>query len=97
MNECARLHPVFISHTKELEQMLTFAADLQERIRKSGQDTGEKYECLLNVRKKCQDLLLRMYAEETNIILMNDDDHRWVQKIVRYVHEHILKDIQKAG
>ena len=40
-------HPVFVSHTKELEQMLYFLADLQHRLQQKGKDSGEKYDCLI--------------------------------------------------
>ena len=91
-------HPVFISHAKELEQMLTFTADLQERLQRNGKDSGEKYECLLRVRRKCTDLLLRIYAEDDPaIILMDDLDTNWIRLIVGFVHKVILKDQKKAG
>ena len=91
-------HPVFISHIKELEQMLYFSAALQDRLKARGKDSGEKYDCLLRVRRKCTDLLLQMYAEEDPaIILMDDSDVRWVRLIVGYVYKVILKDQKKAG
>ena len=90
-------HPVFVSHTKEIEQMLYFTADLQHRLQVKGQDSGEKYDCLLRVRAKCSDLLLRMYAEDSDIILMSDTDKWWVKKIVWFVHNVILKDQRKVG
>ncbi len=90
-------HPVFVSHTKEIEQMLYFTADLQHRLQVKGQDSGEKYACLLRVRSKCSEMLLRMYAEDSNIILLSDIDSWWVRNIVIYVHDVILKDQRKAG
>ena len=91
-------HPVFISHIKELEQMLYFTAALQDRLKARGKDSGEKYDCLLRVRRKCTDLLLQMYAEEDpTIILMDDLDAQWIRLIVGYVHKVILKDQKKAG
>ena len=91
-------HPVFLSHAKELEQMLYFTAALQDRLKARNKDSGEKYDCLLRVRRKCTDLLLQMYAEEDpTIILMNDPDARWVRLIVGYVQRVILKDQKKAG
>ncbi len=90
-------HPVFVSHTKEIEQMLYFTGDLKYRLQVKGQASGEKYNCLLRVRAKCADLLLRMYAEDSDIILLDDTDSWWVRNIVKYVQEVILKDQQKAG
>ena len=90
-------HPVFVSHTKELEQMAYFTADLQYRLECKGLHSGIKYDCLTKVRRKCADLLLRMYAEDSNIILMSDIDCWWVRRIVWFVHNVILKDQQKAG
>ena len=90
-------HPVFISHTKELEQMLYFTADLQHKLQVKGKDSGEKYDCLLRVRRRCSDLILRMYAEDSSIILMNDNDYHWVKLIVSYVKKHLQQDQQKAG
>ena len=90
-------HPVFVSHSKELEQMLYFVADLQQRLQKKGKDFGEKYDCLVRVRQRCTELLMKLYAEDSNIILMDDLDHHWIKLIVGYVHKVILKDQQKAG
>ena len=91
-------HPVFLSHAKELEQMLYFTAALQDRLKAKGKAFGEKYDCLLRVRQKCADLLLQMYAEEDPaIILMDDQDAQWIRLIVGYVHRVILKDQRKAG
>lgn len=90
-------HPVFVSHAKELEQMAYFLADLQHRLQTRGRESGEGYECLIRVRKKCADLLLKMYAEDTDIILMDDLDHRWVRLIVGFVKSWVLPVQQKAG
>ena len=90
-------HPVFVSHAKEIEQMLYFTGDLQHRLQAKGKASGEEYKCLLRVRAKCADLLLRMYAEDSDIILLDDTDCWWVRNIVKYVHEIILTDQRKAG
>ena len=90
-------HPVFVSHTKELEQMAYFAADLHYRLECKGICSGIKYDCLARLRMKCSDLLLRMYAEDSDIILLNDSDNWWVRKIIWFVHNVILKDQKKAG
>ena len=79
-------HPVFLSHAKELEQMLYFTAALQDRLKARNKDSGEKYDCLLRVRQKC-----------AAIILMDDLDAQWIRLIVGYVHRVILKDQRKAG
>lgn len=97
MGVYAGKHPVFVSHAKELEQMAYFLADLQHRLQLKGKDSGEKYDCLLRVRRMCSDLLLKMYAEDTDIILMDDLDHHWVQLIVSFVKNVLLKDQRKAG
>ena len=97
MGVYAGKHPVFVSHTKELEQMTYFLADLQHRLQLKGKDSGEKYDCLLRVRKMCSDLLLKMYAEDTDIILMDDLDRHWVQLIVSFVKNVLLKDQRKVG
>ncbi len=89
-------HPVFVSHTKEIEQLLFFVTNLQERMRDKGKYYGLKYDCLGKVRRKCTDLLLKLYAEESNIMLMDDLDHRWVVLIVNFVKNVLLKDPQKA-
>ena len=90
-------HPVFVSHAKELEQMAYFTADLQYRVESKGIYSGARYDCLVKVRRKCADLLLRMYAEDSNIILLNSSDSWWVRQIVWFVHNVILKDQQRAG
>ena len=91
------LHPVFVSHAKDLEQMLYFTADLQKRLQDKGKDSGEKYDCLLRVRRVCTDLLLKMYAEDSHILLMDDIDAHWVRLIAGYVQNVLKKDQQKAG
>ena len=89
-------HPVFVSHTKEIEQLLFFVSNLQERLRNKGTYYGVRYDCLGKVRRKCSDLLLKLYAEETEIMLMDDLDRRWMQKIIGFVKNVIMKDPQKA-
>ena len=98
MSTYTRKHPVFLSHTKELEKMLYFTADLQQRLQRKGKASGEKYDCLVRVRRKCADLLMKLYAEEDpTIILMDDLDASWIRLIVGFVHKVILKDEEKAG
>ena len=97
MSVYAGKHPVFVSHTKELEQMAYFAADLQHRLESKGLNSGVKYNCLRQVRTRCSELLLRMYAEDSEIILMSDTDNWWVRRIVWFVHNVILKDQKKVG
>ncbi len=98
MSTYAGKHPVFLSHTKELEKMLYFTADLQQHLQQKGKAFGEKYNCLVRVRQKCVDLLMKLYAEEDpKIILMDDSDNWWIRKIVWFVHNVILKDQKKAG
>ena len=90
-------YPTYVSHTKEVEQLLYFTADLQHRLTQRGQDSGEKFECLLNVRQKCADLLLKMYAEDSTIMLVDATDLWWIRRIVYFVHDVLLKDQRKAG
>ena len=90
-------HPVFVSHTKEIEQMAWFLSDLQHRLQAKGRDSGKEYDCLLRVKAKCSDLLLRMAAEDSEIILVSDRDNWWIRNIVGYIHDVVLKDRQKVG
>lgn len=90
-------HPVLVSHAKELEQMLSFTGGLQQRLQARGRDSGEKYDCLLRVRQVCADLLLKMYAEDSEIVLLDDLDCHWVRLIVSYVQRELQEDRQKAG
>ena len=96
MNVYKGMHPVFVSHAKELEQMICFTADLQYRQECKGIFSGTLYDCLIRVRRKCGDLLLKLSAEDSEIILLNDADNWWIRRIVWYVHNVILKDQQKA-
>ena len=89
-------YPVFVSHVKEVEQLFNFTTDLQHRLQAQGLTSGEKYNCLVLVRMKCRDLLLKLYAEETDIMLMDDLDRQWMHKIVGFVRDVIMKDPQKA-
>ena len=89
-------HPVYVSHVKEVEDLLYFVADLQEHLKDHGFGSGEQYDCLLRVRKKCRDLLLKMYAEDSDIMLMDDLDRRWIQLIVGFVEGVIPKDRRKT-
>ena len=88
-------YPVFVSHVKEVEQLFNFTTDLQHRLQQQGLTSGEKYHCLVLVRMKCRDLLLKLYAEETDIMLMDDLDRQWMQKIVGFVKNVIMKDPKK--
>ena len=90
-------YPVFVSHTKELEQMQYFAAGLQERQEQRGKNSGPQFECLLKVRRKCADLLLRMYAEDSDIILLDKNDHWWTQAIIHFVETVLTEGQKKAG
>ena len=90
-------HPAFISHAKELEQMLYFLADLQYRQNCKGVYAGVGYECLVRVRRKCSDILLRMYAEDDpQITLLDDLDFWYLRRLVWYLHHVVLKDEKKA-
>ena len=98
MNATARTHPVFLSHTQDLEQMLYFLADLQHRLEVRGKNHGEKFDFLLKVRRRCQDILLQMYAEdEPYITLMNDSDYHWTKLFVDFLHREVLKDQRQTG
>ena len=89
-------YPVFVSYVKEVAQLFNFTTDLQHRLQAQGLTTGEKYRCLVLVRMKCRDLLLKLYAEETDIMLMDDLDRQWMQKIVGFVNNVIRKDARRA-
>ena len=89
--------PVYVSHVKEVEQLLNFTTNLIYRQEQRGHNTGKEYKCLVRVRQKCADLLLRMYAEDDIIMLMDTRDRWWIQNIVEFVHEEILKNRKKAG
>ena len=89
-------HPVFVSHVKEIEQLLFFVTNLQERLRDRSKYYGIMYDCLTKVRRKCSDLLLKLYAEDTDIMLMDDLDHRWVVLIVKFVKNVLLEDTREA-
>ena len=91
------INPVFVSRAKEIEQMTYHVADLQHKLEVKGRAHGEPYECLCRIRRKCADLLLKLYAEDSNIMLMDDLDARWVRLIVNYVHTVLLKDKRQAG
>ena len=97
MNRYSRKHPVYVSHAKEVESLLYFVADLQEKLKEKGLDSGEQYSCLVRIRQKCRELLLRMYAEESNILLMDDNDLRWIKVIVGFDRDVIQQDERYAG
>ena len=90
-------HPVFVSHTKEIEALQYFAADLEHRLKLKGRDSGEQFDCLIRVRRKCADLLLKLYAEDSDIMLMDDLDSHWVRLIGRFVRDVLMSDQRKAG
>ena len=97
MNVYAGRHPVYVSHAKEVESLLYFVADLQTSLQEKGLDSGEQYSCLVRIRQKCRELLLRMYAEESNIMLLDDNDLRWIKLIVGFDREVIQQDERYAG
>jgi len=70
-------------------------AGLQQRLQARGKDSGEKYDCLLKIGRRCAELLLRMYAEDDDIMLMDDLDYHWVRKIVACANG-LLKDVPGA-
>ncbi len=84
-------HPVYVSHVKEVEDLLYFVADLQKSLDEKGLNHGPQYECLGRIRYKCRDLLLKMYAEDSDIMLMDDLDYHWLHKIVGFA-DQIPKD-----
>ena len=90
-------HPVFVWHVKEIEAVQLFLTRLDYRLKIRGKDRGERYRCLLRVNRKCADLLLKMYAEESDIILLDDLDARWTRLVVRFARDHQLTGLQKAG
>ena len=89
--------PVFVSHAKEIEKLIYLTADLQHKLEVKGQASGAAYDVLCKVRRKCADLLLKLYAEDTDIMLMTDLDHRWVQLITGFVRDRLQAGQQKAG
>ena len=96
MNTNKATHPIYVSHTKEIEQLLRFAADMQYRMECKGIHTGLKYDTLAIVRRKCADLLLRLYLEKNEITYMNDEDTGWIKLIVGYVKKHRLDQAGQA-
>lgn len=66
-------HPVYVSHVKEVESLMYFVIDLQEQLQSIGLDSGEQYDCLGRVRQKCRDLLIKMYAEDSDVMLILSD------------------------
>ncbi len=85
-------HPVYVSHVKEVEDMLYFVADMQEKMKEKDFGSGEQYDCLSRIRYKCRDLLLKMYAEDSDIMLVDDLDYQWLHKIVGFAENVIPKD-----
>ena len=91
-------HPVYVSHSKELEPMLYFLASLQERRQKAGKDSGKEYECLIQTRKKCAELLMMLYAEDSDIILLDDIDYQWIRKLITFAQDNgIVERYSQAG
>ena len=90
-------HPVYVSHVKEVESLMYFVIDLQEQLRSIGLDSGEQYDCLGRVRQKCRDLLIKMYAEDSEIMLMDDLDLHWMKLIVGFDQNVIQRDQLNAG
>lgn len=89
--------PVFVSHAKEIEKLIYLTADLQHKLEVKGQASGAAYDVLCKVRRKCADLLLKLYAEDTDIMLMTDLDHHWVQLISGFVKDNLSSPKRKAG
>ncbi len=90
-------HPVYVSHAAEVEQLLIFCAGLQDRLKSCGKDHGEQYGALVRVRKKCQDLLLKLYAEDSDVMLMDTLDKDGIVLIVSFVRDVLNKAPAKAG
>ena len=92
MNLYVGKHPVYVTHTKELEVMALFLRGLQSRMEGRGTRSGKEYDLIREIRQKCSDLLLRMYAEENEITMLNDTDDWWIRRIVWYVRNVIPED-----
>ena len=90
-------HPVYVSHVKEVESLMYFVIDLQEKLKPLGLDSGDQYDCLVRVRQKCRDLLIKMYAEDSEIMLMDDLDLHWMKLIVGFERDVIQRDQLNAG
>ncbi len=90
-------HPVYVSHVKEVESLMYFVIDLQEQLQSIGLDSGEQYDCLGRVRQKCRDLLIKMYAEDSDVMLMDDHDLHWIKLIVGFDRDVIRRDQLNAG
>ena len=91
------MHPVYVSHAKEVESLLFFISDLQARLEEMGIRSGAQYECMVRVRQKCRDLLLKMYAEDSDVMLMDDTDLHWLKLIVGFDRDVVQKNQLNAG
>lgn len=85
-------HPVYVSHAREVEDLLDFVTDLQKKLLEKKLASGRQYDCLIRVQRKCRDLLLKLDAEDSEIMLMDDVDLAWMKKIVGFVKDVVPKD-----
>ena len=81
------MHPVYTAHADEVERLLLDIAGRTEQYRKRGETDSEDFRLMDRVQRKCADLVMKMLAEDDHIMLMNDTDFWWLQRIVRFVHK----------
>ena len=86
-----------MSHVKEVESLLYFFADIQEKLMSKGLYTGYDYACLSRIRLKCRDLMLKMYAEDSDVMLMNDTDLGWLKLIVGFDQAVVQEAKEEEG
>ena len=82
------LHPVYTYHAREVEDLLDHVNKIWDGLRETGLTSCKEYPMLCRLRCKCQDLLLKLETEDSEILLMNDVDLAWMKKIVGFVKEH---------
>ena len=97
MNSCSGKHPVYVSHMEEIEQMQDFLKVLMQHLKDTDPEYKAKRDCLLRIMAKCKELLLRMAAEESDILLVSDLNLWWIRNIVEYVQDVVRKHQPKAG
>ena len=87
-----RFHPVFVSHSREVGDLLTLTRSLDDYLIRTGQNGTPQHKCIRQLRRDCQTLLLRMEAEDGDILLLEDPDYELVRKIVNWVKVNLYKE-----
>lgn len=88
----ARMHPVFTAHAEEVERLMTVNGGYMERYRARGETDSDDFRLMARVQRRCSELLMKLAAEDHDILLVDDRDFWWIRQICEFVRTVIDKE-----